>query len=299
MDQPAPLDDLNTLAQFVAVAQQHNFSRAAERLGMPQSTLSRRISLLEKQLGRQLLSRTTRRVELTEAGRQYYEQVLPIIEEVRRVHDQLKASHHAPGGTLRLSVAADFACEALSPLLPEFSARYPNIDFVIDVTPRRVDLVGEPFDLAIRMGELSDSGLVATRLMRVSGGLHAAPDYLHRYGVPDSPQVLERHACLLMTSGSPRQWVLHHRDGGSVTLPIQGRYRINSPGVIQRLAVLGQGIAALPDLLVQADLQAGRLVRILPDWTTASVPVYAVTTSRLLPARTRCFIDFLKEKWVG
>ena len=285
------MDYLSEMALFVEVANAMSFSKAAAKLAMPQSTLSRRISALERALGVPLLHRTTRKIELTESGHRYLQRAVPLVEEARLIHAELHGQYALPGGVLRLSLPVDFAYAFLAPLLPQLAAQFPDIELEMDVTPRRVDLITEPFDLVVRAGELPDSGLVAHLLMRVPRGLYAAPGYLAAQGAPQSPAELAAHRCLRFQGVNA--WRLFAGEA-TAEVAVSGGYRANSIGLLQRLAVQGMGIALLPEIGVREDVAAARLQRILPDWQAAAVPVYALTASRLLPAKIRCFIDFLK-----
>lgn len=284
---------LNDMALFVEVAQTRSFRRAADATGVPNSTLSRRISALEKAIGLRLLHRTTRRVELTEAGQLYYERCRRIVEEARLAHEQLREMQAQPSGVLRASLPVDFATLYMAPLVAEFARRYPGITFDFDLTPRRVDLVSEPFDVAIRMGELTDSNLIARMLARLSVQVYASPGYLKLAGEPKHPSDLAQHECI----GFPKvgKWTLH-RDAESVDVDVGGRFMVNSVGMFRRLATLDLGIVLLPVEIAAEDVAAGRLRRVLPDWQAKSTPVYALTETRLLPAKTQRFIEFLQER---
>jgi DNA-binding transcriptional LysR family regulator len=286
------MEMLNDMALFVEVAQVRSFRRAADATGVPNSTLSRRISALEKAIGLRLLHRTTRKVELTEAGQIYYERCRRIVEEARIAHEQLGEMLAQPSGVLRASLPVDFATIYLAPLIAEFARRYPGIRFDFDLTPRRVDLVAEPFDVAIRMGELKDSGLIARLLARLSVQAYASPRYLEESGEPTHPTDLLHHECL----GFPRSgmWVLH-QGAESVEVEVGGRLQVNSMGMLRRLATLDQGVILLPGEIAAEELASGRLRRVLPQWQGNPIPVYALTETRLLPAKTQRFIEFLQE----
>ena len=286
---------LNDMALFVEVVKARSFRRAAQTIGMPNSTLSRRISGLEKAIGLRLLHRTTRRIELTEAGQLYFERSKRIVEEARLAHEQLGEMLAQPSGVLRASLPVDFANIFLAPLIAEFARRYPGISFDFDLTPRRVDLVAEPFDVAIRMGESSDSNLIARRLARLPRYLYASPRYLEVSGEPSHPADLLRHECLRIRTAQTDIWTLH-RAGEAAEVAVGGRYQINSVGMLQRLATLDQGIAVLAKELVADDLAKGRLRRVLPQWEATPISVYAITETRLLPAKTQRFIEFLRER---
>lgn len=284
---------LNDMALFVEVAQARSFRRAAEASGVPNSTLSRRVSALEKAIGLRLLHRTTRKVELTEAGQLYYERCRRIVEDARLAHEQLGELLAQPSGVLRASLPVDFATIYMAPLVAEFVRRYPGISFEFDLTPRRVDLISEPFDVAIRMGELTDSNLIARLLARLSVQAYASPGYLKLAGEPQHPADLSQHECL----GFPKtgKWALH-RGSEKVETDVGGRIQVNSVGMLRRLATLDLGVILLPGEIVADDVAAGRLRRILPDWQGKATPVYALTETRLLPAKTQRFIEFLQER---
>ncbi|PCE34269.1 LysR family transcriptional regulator [Burkholderia ubonensis] len=285
---------LNDMALFVDVVNAMSFRRAAELTGVPNSTVSRRISALEKAIGLRLLHRTTRRIELTEAGQLYYERCRRIVEEARLAHEQLGEMLAQPTGVLRASLPVDFAMVFLAPLVVEFARRYPGIRFEFDLTPRRVDLVAEPFDIAIRMGEQPDSTLIARLLARIPARLYASPRYLEQAGEPAHPAELARHACVGFPK--PGVWTLS-RGTESVDVAIGGRFAVNSIGMFRRLAELDQGVILVAEELVTEELASGRLRPVLPDWQGTPVPVYALTATRLLPAKTQRFIEFLQEQF--
>lgn len=286
---------LNDMALFVEVVKAKGFRSAAETLGMPNSTLSRRISALEKAIGLRLLHRTTRRIELTEAGQLYFERCKRIVDEARLAHEQLGGLLAEPTGVLRASFPVDFAVTYLAPLIVEFSTRYPKLTFDFELTSRRVDLVSEPFDVAIRLGESEDSQLIARRLATLGNYLYASPGYLARAGEPRTPDDLARHACLSLARAGT--WTLH--DGThTVAVPVSSRFAGNSVGMLRRLATLDAGIIVLSEEIVADDLAAGRLRRVMPEWEGEPIPIYAMTETRLLPAKTQQFIEFLRERFV-
>ncbi|WP_183036838.1 LysR family transcriptional regulator [Cupriavidus sp. UME77] len=284
---------LNDMALFVEVVKAKGFRSAGEATGVPNSTLSRRISALEKAIGLRLLHRTTRKIELTEAGQIYFERCRRIVDEARLAHEQLGEMLAQPSGVLRASLPVDFAVTYLAPLIAEFAGLYPGITFDFDLTPRRVDLVSEPFDVAIRMGESENSQLIARALASLTPHLYASPGYLERSGEPNKPADLDRHECLsILKAGS---WTL--RDGKrSATVSVGGRFVLNSVGMSRRLATLDMGIVLMPEEVVADELASGKLRRIMPQWHGTPMPVYAITETRLLPAKTQRFIEFLRER---
>jgi DNA-binding transcriptional LysR family regulator len=285
---------LNDMALFVEVVKAKGFRSAAEAMGMPNSTLSRRVGALEKAIGLRLLHRTTRKIELTEAGQIYFERCKRIVDEARLAHEQLGEMLAQPSGVLRASFPVDFAVTYLAPLIAEFAGLYPGITFDFDLTSRRVDLVSEPFDVAIRMGESESSQLIARPLASITPYLYASPGYLERSGEPGKPADLERHECLGIQrrTGS---WILHD-EKRSVTVSVGGRFTLNSVGMIRRLATLDMGLILMPEEIVADELAGGKLRRIMPEWHGMPIPVYAVTETRLLPAKTQRFIEFLRER---
>lgn len=288
---------LNDMALFVEVVKAKGFRGAAQATGMSNSTLSRRISALEKAIGLRLLHRTTRKVELTEAGQQYFERCKRIVDEARFAHEELGGMLAQPTGVLRVSFPVDFAVTYLAPLIAEFAARYPGLSFDFDFTPRRVDLVSEPFDVAIRIGPSADSQLIARQLALLPTNLYASPGYLARAGEPHEPTDLQRHECLSMIKAG--SWSLQGGEQGGgqgVTVPVGGRFSLNSVGMSRRLAALDRGIVLMPEQIVADELASGQLRRILPLWQGMPASVYAMTETRLLPAKTQRFIEFLRER---
>ncbi|WP_290735161.1 LysR family transcriptional regulator [Amaricoccus sp.] len=287
------MDYLNDMALFVEVARTGSFRGAAEAAGVPASTLSRRIAALEASIGLRLLNRTTRKVELTEAGRIYHDRARRIVEEARIAHEELGELVARPTGTLRVSLPVDFATIWLAPILPEFARLYPGIDFDLDLTPRNVDLVSERFDLSIRMARPTSNTLISRVIGRVTAELFAAPVLLQTAEPLRHPSDLERLPCLAMASRGT--WTLH-AGTQSCELAAKSRFRLNNVALMRSLAVQGMGVVLLPQRAVEAELASGHLVPVLPDWRGAPSAIHAVTETRLLPARVQRFIDFLREK---
>ena len=287
------MEYLNDMALFVEVVKAKGFRHAAEALGIPNSTVSRRIAQLEKSIGLRLLHRTTRRTELTEAGQLYYERCRRIVDEARIAHEQLGELLAQPTGVLRVSLPVDFAVTYLAPLITEFAELYPGLKFDFDLTPRRVNLVSEPFDVAIRIGESPDSQLIARPLATLTSNVYAAPGYLAARGTPVKPLELEAHACLNMVRGG--FWELR-KESHTERVSVSSRYTLNSVGMIRKLAVLNQGILLAPEEIVAEELASGELVQILDGWQGKPITIYAMTETRLLPAKTQRFIEFLRER---
>lgn len=291
---------LNYMRVFVEVARAKSFRKAAEALDMPNSTVSRHIAELERTIGLRLLHRSTRKVELTEAGEVYFTRCQNIVEEARIAHESLLDLVERPTGTLRVSMPVDFATGYLAPILKDFADAYPAIAFDFDLTPRRVDLQSEPYDLAIRIGPppTAPSTLVARQIALLPRYLYAAPAYLKRAPPLKHPGHLVAHVLCVGQGASKQHDIsqLLHRGGERAQVRLDSRFVMNSVGLSRSLAILGVGIAALDTELTREDVAAGRLLRVLPEWSLTPVQVHAITETRLLPARTRLFIDFMKQR---
>ena len=290
---------LNYMRVFVEVARTKSFRKAAEALDMPNSTVSRHIAELEKLIGLRLLHRSTRKVELTGAGEVYFQRCQNIVEEARVAHESLLDVAEKPSGTLRVSMPVELATGFLAPILKDFAATYPLISFEFDLTPRRVDLQADPFDLAIRIGPAptAPSTLVARQIALLPRYLYAAPSYLKQAPPLTHPTDLVHHV-LCLAQGAMKQHGVPktlYRGEETVDVMTESRFATNSVGLSRSLATLGVCIAVLSDGLVREEVALGRLRRVLPEWSFAPVQVHVLTETRLLPARTRLFIDFLKN----
>jgi DNA-binding transcriptional LysR family regulator len=288
--------EANDLLLFARVAEAGSFSRAAERVGLPKSTVSRRIAALEDRLGERLMIRTTRRLALTDFGLQLLEHARQVAAEVDAVKALSEHRRARPSGRLRVSMPSDFATLLLTEMLAAFVALHPEVSLELDLSPRRVDLLGEGFDLAVRMGDLPDDGLLAARRLAVfPAGLYAAPAYLAERGEPATPDDLVRHdaLCLLSRGGERGGWTLRRGADRWEGIP-PGRVGANSPELLIGLARAGAGIAAVPDTFAAPAVRASLLRRVLPDWRLPAHPAWAVFPGRrLMPAKTRAFIEML------
>jgi DNA-binding transcriptional LysR family regulator len=292
----------NDLLLFARVVEDGSFSRAGERLGLPKSTVSRRLAALETQLGERLLLRTTRKLNLTDFGHSVLEHARQVADEVDAASALAQHRQVKPSGRLRVSMPQDFATLVLGRVLGDFVERYPEISLELDLSPRRVDLIGENFDLALRMGELGDdSSLAARRIATFSNGLYAAPSYLQRRGLPPEPEALMEHDSLqiLTRTGEPLPWELTRGEQRWEGVP-PVRARANSPELLIRLARAGAGIAAVHDHFAEPYVQSGELMPLLVDWYLPSAAAWAVFPGRrLMPARTRVFLDALEAEFSG
>jgi DNA-binding transcriptional LysR family regulator len=287
----------NDLLLFARIVESGSFSKAAQRVDLPKSTVSRRIALLEAKLGERLLQRTTRKLMLTEFGESLLDHARKVVEEVEAAGALVQHRQQEPSGKLRVSMPSDFANLGLTLVMTEFMERYPAITLELDLSPRRVDLVAENFDVAIRMGDLpDDSSLAARRVALEKVGLYASPSYIARRGLPEHPDDLQQHdlLCLLSRNGGAQPWVLT-RGKTEWSREPQPRMTANSPDLLARIACTGAGIAASSDLFALPFVAKGELVRVLPEWALPTVTGWAVFPGRrLMPAKTRAFLDMME-----
>lgn len=294
------MDRLTNLEVFVKVVESSSFAAAARYFGMSPAMVSKHVQALEERLGARLLNRTTRRLSLTEVGRAYYErsrQVLADIEEADRAVSDLQV---APRGILKLNAPFSFGLRHLAPALADYLATYPEVTVDVTLNDRYIDLLAEGVDLALRIGQLADSSLVARRLGEIRIVLCAAPDYLERRGTPRAPKDLADHDCLEYTYAStPREWHFATVDGRHEVVRITGRLLCNNGDILRTAALAGSGVARLPTFIVGEDLSAGRLVPIaLSGYEPPSVALYAVyPPGRHLSPKVRSFIDFLAKRF--
>ena len=289
--------DPNDLLIFARVVDEGSFTAAAERLGLPKSTVSRRLSQLEERLGERLLLRTTRRLSITEFGTALLEHARQVDAEVEAVGNLAESRQARPSGRLRVSMPNDFANLLLTDMLAAFSALHPAVTLELDLSPRRVDLLGEGFDVAIRLGTLPDDALLAARRLAVfPWGLYASPTYVAEHGEPNAPEDLQHHRALrlLGRTGEPIGWtLLRGSDRWEGTPP--GSITANAPELLIRFARAGAGIAAVPDYFATPYLRRCELQRVMPDWRLPSITAWAVFPGRrLMPAKTRAFLDMLQ-----
>ena len=290
--------DANDLILFARIIEAGSFSRAAERTGLPKSTLSRRLSGLETKLGERLLMRSTRRLSITEFGERLLEHAKRLLEETEAASAMALHRQGTPRGVLRVSMPPDFVELDLTPLLLQFAAAYPEVRLELDLSPRRVDLLAERFDLAVRAASRlpDDATLVARQLTELRNGLYASPAYLQRYGTPASPAELLDHIGLRQIGGSGEAlpWRLSRGTEYWEGLP-DGPLAANSPGLQRDLAAHGLGIDGLTDRFAEAWVAQGLLKRLLPEWSLPTVTLWCVTPGRrLLPTRTTAFIEMLR-----
>lgn len=290
----------NDLLLFARVVEEGSFSKAAQRLGAPVSTVSRRISALEKQLGERLILRTTRKLTVTELGLALLEHARAVVVGVEAAVELADHRQVQPSGQLRITAPSDIS--VLAPFFAEFLASYPAITLEIEASMRVVDLLSENFDLALRLGRrLSDDAtLVARHIVDLHGGLYAAPAYLRKHGVPKDPDALQSHQALhgrLPRTGEPLPWILQRGKQRWEGVP-PARAIVHTPSLLIQLATHGAGITIAEQRAVEPYIKTGQLVRVLPDWEFPVMPMWAVFVGRkLMSAKTRVFVDALAAKF--
>lgn len=287
--------DLNAAQLFVHVVQQGSFTAAARTLGLPKSTLSRKIAELEQRLGARLLQRTTRKLSLTDLGAAYHERAQRAVRELIEAESLVSDSQTTPRGILRVTAPPDLGSAFLAWTMPEFSRAYPDVSVVLDLSGRTVDLIAEGFDVALRAGSLRDSSLIAKPVFSGTLALYASPEYLDAHGRPERPEQLVDHDCVAYGTSSETHWELTSA-AGKIRIPIRPRVVIQDYGYLRLTVVAGAGIALLPDFLVGPEVHRGRLEQVLPDYSHSIDNIYVVYPTRtFLPAKTRAFIDFVES----
>jgi DNA-binding transcriptional LysR family regulator len=293
------MDRLAAIEAFVRVAESGSFSKAAERLNSSKSAVSRQVGALEAELGARLIHRTTRALTLTEAGRSYFEQAARILADLAEANASVGQLQAAPRGRLRVSAPMSFGFLHLAPAVPEFLDRYPDVELDMIMNDRFVDLVDEGFDMAVRVGTLADSSLVARKLAPMRRTVCAAPAYLEKRGVPASPGDLKAHECLCYSNvGMAQEWRFVRADGRPWPVEVRGRLHANNGDALRAAALRGFGLAVLPSFLVGRDFQSGALVSVLEEFLPQDSAVHAVYPhARHLSPKVRAFVDFLAERF--
>lgn len=288
--------DLNELLVFAKVVQAGSFTAAGAALRMPKSTVSRKVSELETRVGAQLLQRTTRKLRLTEVGRAYFEHAARAVAEAEQAEQAVSLMQSAPQGLLRVTAPVNFS--VLGPLTGEFLARYPEVRLELLCTDRRVDLVAEGFDVAVRAGNLADSALMSRKLGVLERVVVASPGYVKARGLPRRPADLEGHDCLVFNGGRESNvWTLQ---SGARTLQVAvpTRMVVNDFDLLRAAAQAGAGVAMLAVHTCAEDLTSGRLQRVLPGWSSPGTPLHAVYPGGRHPSpKVSAFVDFLRERW--
>jgi DNA-binding transcriptional LysR family regulator len=296
MEQASP--DILDIVAFVRVAETGAFARAAERMGIAKSILSRRVARLEQALGAKLLTRTAQGAHPTEIGRLYFERASNILAELEAAQEVVAEQVTQVAGPIRLSAPLSFGIQYLAPALADFGRAHPRVDLDVSLEDRRVDLVGGGFDLAIRIGTLTDSALVARKITRVTAAFVASPDYLDRTGRPTHPRELQGRDLLVYSNISPGQQFRIRVGSGFETIRGPVRLRADNGDLLREAACAGLGIAVLPSFIAAPALRAGTLEALLLDYPLEESGLHVVMPpGRAVTARVRALVDFLVSRF--
>lgn len=288
---------LNDMVIFTRVVEAGSFTGAGKVLGLPKSTVSRKIAQLEEDLGVRLLERTTRTLKLTEIGATYFENCLRIVNEAEEATLLVTRMQATPRGKLRITAPTEFGSLYLGAIVAEYLQRYPQVEIEVELNNRVVDLIEEGFDLALRAGILPDSSLIARKLANETVFICASPAYLAAQEAPQTPEDLAGQQ-MILAPASPRGYLKLLSDQGEVRrVPIRGKLRVNSLAMARDAAAAGLGLVALPEMICWEDLRQGRLQIALKGWVLPGSGIHAVYPSpRHLSAKVKTFIDFLQEQ---
>jgi len=292
------LDSLTDVAVFVQVVSDGSFTKAAARLRLSRSVVSKYLTRLEGRLGARLLNRTTRRLSLTEAGRIFYERSRRGLQDIEDAEAEVSRLRETPRGVLRVNAPMSFGILHIAPALPEFLARYPGITVEMNLDDRKVDVIEEGFDVSVRITEMPDSSLISRRLAPCRHAIVANRAYLERHGTPRTPEDLRAHNIVSFSyQTSADEWHFLAPDGKSVAVPVGGSMRMNNSLALREAVLHGVGIARMPTFVVHDDLRKKRLVRLLAGHQTLEVSIYVVYPERrhLLP-KVRAFVDFMAAR---
>lgn len=292
------MDSLTDIAVFVRVVEEGSFTRAAERLTLSRSVISKYITRLEERLGVRLLNRTTRRLSLTEAGSIFYEHSSRGLQEIDDAEAEIAQLQQTPSGTLRINSPMSFGILHVAPLLPQFQAQYPEIKLDMNLDDRKVDIIDEGFDISIRISEMPDSSLVARRVAACRHVVVAAPAYLERHGTPQVPADLEGHNILSFRyQASVNDWHFISSEQEPVTVAVTGSVVMNNSLAIREALLGGMGIARVPTFVVGQDIQRGTLQSVLETFKLPEVSIYLVYPQRRhLSPKVRAFVNFMADK---
>ena len=293
------MDRLQAINAFVHVVECGSFAAAATRLDVSVSSVSRLVADLERHLDTRLLNRTTRRLSLTESGRDFHERCVQLLADLAEAEEAAAAGTARPRGTLRLSAPVSFGSRHLAPAIAEFVTLHPQVRLDVDLSDRSVDLVDEGFDLAVRIGNIGADTLIARRIGVTHMVCCASPAYIRQHGRPALPEELANHACLTYEYSSQRHlWHFSDADGSARDVRVSGPVHANNGRFLEGLAAAGLGIVFEPDFIVGPDIRAGRLVPLLESFAAPAAGIHVVYASRRhLSAKVRAFVDFLAERF--
>ncbi|MCW8943578.1 MAG: LysR family transcriptional regulator [Sedimenticola sp.] len=287
--------DLVALRSFIAVVNAGSFNKAAELLQNSTAAISRRVAALEAELGVRLLNRTTRRIDLTESGRQFHRDITAILEALEEAEERINCDHEGISGTLRIAAPLSFGTQCLGPLLPAFLRQYPELRLQVQLEDRFTDLIADQVDLSIRIGSLTDSTYVATHIAELPRVVCASPVYLKQMGMPRIPADLKSHNCLHYNNVSFREEWSFQSERGTISVEVGGSFCANNGELLREAALQDLGIISLPRFIVDEALQQGALTQLLSSYTTAMLGLYVLRPTRsYTPARVQRFIEYMK-----
>ncbi len=294
------MDRFTAMKIFVRIIQLGSFTAVAAEMGVSQSAVSKKIAGLETSLGATLLTRSNRQVILTEVGANYYEHCLSILNELEEAEAQTKEYTLNPKGHLRVNVPVSFGRLHVVPHLPKFMGLYKDISLDLNMLDRRIDILGEGFDVVIRIGQLADSNLVARKLGASPRVMVATADYLKRYGTPNKLGDLKQHNCLVYSNlASLNIWHFEHQ-GKGVSAQVGGSIISNTSDALLECVLAGLGIAVLPIWLIKEELDSGLLVTLMSDYLPTTFPINALyPQNNYIPLKVRCFVNFFKEVYLS
>jgi len=291
------MESLTRIRAFLQVVEHGGFSAAARATGRSKALISKYVRELEDELGTRLLNRTTRKLSPTEAGSAYYTEAQALVQRLDELNESVLDSHSRPRGRLRVTAPRTAGEGELGHAIMEFVRAYPEIELDLSLDDRHVDLVEEGYDVAVRITTLADSSLIARRLSPFGVATCASPDFLERHGTPATPDNLDAYPCIIDTNNKLISKWGFIVDGKTVTVPISGPIRVNSPMAARQAALSGLGLALIPRILVWKDLEDGRLIEVLEDYAFTELGVHVVYPHRRhLSGKVRAFVDFL-VKW--
>lgn len=292
------MESLGDIAVFVQVVRDGSFTKAAERLELSRSVVSKYVTRLEERLGARLLNRTTRRLSLTEAGRIFYERSRRGLEDIEEAEAEVSRLQEEPRGVLRVNSPMSFGILHIAPLLPDFLAENPEITVDMNLDDRKVDVIEEGFDVSIRITDLPDSSLVARRLGPCRHAIVAAPTYLKKHGTPQTPDELRNHNIIAYQyQESATDWHFLAPDKKQITVPVSGSIQMNNSLALRQALLGGVGITRTPTFVVGEDIATGRLVSLLKNYETLEVSIYLVYPQRRhLSPKVRAFVDFVAAR---
>ncbi|WP_298773487.1 LysR family transcriptional regulator [uncultured Shewanella sp.] len=285
------MDRFLSMKIFVRIIQLGSFTAVASELNMTQSSISKKIAALEKNLGTKLIIRNSRQILLADVASHYYKHCIRILNELELAENEIKENTLMPTGNLRMSLPDTFGRLFITPHLIEFKKKYPKINLDIDLLGRRIDLINEGVDVAIRIGHLADSNLIARKIGSCGRLLVSSPKYLSSHGYPQTLDDLKSHNCLCFTQrGEFNHWNFIH-NSKEICFPLKGTVKSSSADVLKQCVLAGLGVAVLPQWLIEDEIASGKLVTLLPDFTPVAFPIHAIyPQNNFVPLKVKCFI---------